>query len=178
MIARRALLSLFALGFVLLATASSALAQAEKPNKAFAGKIMLSEKRFPSSGKSLADFNAKIKKQSKVNFTENKEKQEWKIHFIGFLKQPLNDIEYLVKIYEIGRGGNQVLASFEQFADQRGQASLISNMTLERKVVGVNKQLMITMENRGKVLASARFKILGEGERFSGKVDFSEDEAE
>jgi hypothetical protein len=35
----------------------------------------------------------------------------------------------------------------------------------------------MTMENKGKILASSRFKILGEGERFTGKVDFSEDEA-
>jgi hypothetical protein len=36
---------------------------------------------------------------------------------------------------------------------------------------------MMTIENKGKVLASGRFKILGEGEKFTGKVDFSEDEA-
>ncbi len=35
----------------------------------------------------------------------------------------------------------------------------------------------MTIENRGKVYASARFKIVGEGERFTGKVDFSEEEA-
>lgn len=176
MIARRAFVSLFALGFVLFAAASPALA-GEKVNKAFAGKIMLSDKRYPSSAKSLADFNARVKKQSKLNFAENKEKKDWKLHFIGFLKAPLNDVEYLVKIYELGRGSNQLLASFEQFTDSRGQTSLISSMTLERKTVGVNKQLMITMESGGRVLASARFKILGESDRFSGKVDFSEEEA-
>ena len=36
----------------------------------------------------------------------------------------------------------------------------------------------MTIENKGKVLASGRFKILGEGEKFTGKVNFSEDEAE
>ena len=30
---------------------------------------------------------------------------------------------------------------------------------------------------KGKVLASSRFKILGEGEKFTGKVNFTEDEA-
>jgi hypothetical protein len=33
------------------------------------------------------------------------------------------------------------------------------------------------MESKGKVLASSRFKILGQGEKFSGKVNFTEDEA-
>src|SRR4051812_22313258 len=95
-------------------------ARADKVNSAFAGKIMLSDKRFPQSGKSLADFNSKIKKQAKLNFQEDKEKHEWHIYFAGFLKAPLNDVEYLVKIYEIGKGGNTLLSSFEQFTDTRG----------------------------------------------------------
>lgn len=174
---RRWFLSLVAAAFVLVAASPAFAEEKAKVNKAMAGKIFLSDKRYPSSAKSLGDFNAKIKKQSKLNFSENKEKQEWKIHFIGFLKAPLNDVEYLVKIYEVSGRGNQLLASFEQFTDSRGQTSLISHMTLEKKTVGVNKQLMITMESKGKVLCSARFKILGEGEKYNGKVDFSEEEA-
>lgn len=151
--------------------------KAERPNPVFAGKVMLSEKRFPAQAKSLAAFNAQIKKQSKTSFYEDKEKKGWKIQFAGFLKSPLNDVEYIVKIYELGGHSQQLLSSFEQFTDSRGQTALISNMFLEKKAVGVNKQLLITMESKGRVLASGRFKILGEGEKFNGKVNFSEDEA-
>jgi hypothetical protein len=35
----------------------------------------------------------------------------------------------------------------------------------------------LSINSKGKVLASSRFKLLGEGEHFTGKVDFSEDEA-
>ena len=48
---------------------------------------------------------------------------------------------------------------------------------LEKKSVGVNKELLMTMESKGRVLASGRFRILGEGEKFNGKVNFSDDEA-
>jgi hypothetical protein len=151
-------------------------AAADKPNAAFAGRIMLSEKRFPASAKSLAAFNAQVTKQSKTSFFEDKEKK-WKIHFAGFLKTPLNDVEYVVKLYELTGKGQQLLTSFEQFTDSRGQASLLSSMTLERKTIGANKELMITIESKGKVLASTKFKLLGAQEKFTGKVDFSEDEA-
>ncbi|MEO8703495.1 MAG: hypothetical protein ABI867_25835 [Kofleriaceae bacterium] len=151
--------------------------KAEKPNATFAGRIMLSDKRFPQQAKSLGAFNAQVRKQSKSNFAENKEGKNWKINFAGFLKAPLNDVEYVVKIYELNGRGQQLLVTFEQFTDQRGQAALMSSMTLERKQVGVNKELLITMESKGKVLASARFKILGDGERYTGKVNFSEEEA-
>ncbi|HEY4179711.1 MAG TPA: hypothetical protein VGM90_22875 [Kofleriaceae bacterium] len=149
------------------------------PNKQFAGKIMLSDKRFPMQAKSPAAFTANVKKLSKTAFTENKESKSWKIYMIGFLKSPLNDLEYIVKIYEVGgKGGNSLLQSFEQYTDSNGQKTLTSNITLERKTFGVNKELMITMESKGKVLASGRFKIIGEGDHFSGKVDFSKDDDE
>lgn len=146
------------------------------PNKVFAGRIMMSEKRFPTQAKSAAAYTAQIKKQSKSSFYEDKEKKAWTVHFIGFLKAPLNDVEYMVKIYELGRG-QQLLTSFEQFTDERGQKTLTSKVILERKSFGVNKELLITMESKGKVLASGRLKILGEGDKFTGKVNFSDEEA-
>jgi len=159
---------------VVIALAGTQPAAADKPNAAFAGKVMLSDKRFPGQAKSLGAFNAQIRKQSKTAFREDKERK-WKIYFAGFLRQPLNDVEYLVKIYDLTN--KQLLASFEQFTDSRGQTALLSHMTLDRKQVGVNKQLQITFESKGRVLASNRFKIVGEGEKSSGKVDFSDDEA-
>jgi hypothetical protein len=147
------------------------------PNKAFNGQIMLSKKRFPLSAKSKAAYTAAIRKQSAKAFHEDKEKQQWKIYFAAFLKQPLNDVEYVVKFYEVGRGGQHLIGASEAFNDTRGQREIISNIVLDRKSFGVNKELLMTIENRGKVYASGRFKILGQGERFTGKVDFSEEEA-
>ncbi len=149
----------------------------EKSNPAFAGRIMLSDKYYPRSAKSLAGFNAQVKKQSKENFYEDKEKKNWKIYFAAFLKAPLNDVEYLVKIYELQGRGQVLVATVEQFTDSRGQFSLLSSIVLDRKTIGVNKQLLMTVEAKGKVLGSARFKILGEGEKYNGKVNFSEEDA-
>lgn len=159
------------------AAADKAKIEKEKANPSFAGRIMLSDKYYPRSAKSLAAFNAQVKKQSKENFYEDKEKKNWKIYFAAFLKTPLNDVEYLVKVYELQGRGQQLLATIEQFTDARGQYSLLSSVVLDRKSVGVNKQLLMTVESKGKVLGSARFKVLGEGERYSGKVNFSEDDA-
>lgn len=145
------------------------------PNKVFNGQIKLSEKRFPMRAKSPAAYTAAIKKQAKTNFYENKELKGWKLYMIGFLKKPLNDMEYIVKITDVR--SRQLLASFEQFTSDRGERTLTSYVTLEREKFGVNRELQITMEGGGSVLASGRFKILGEGEKYTGKVDFSEEEA-
>jgi hypothetical protein len=148
---------------------------AADPHKAFAGRIMMSDKRFPLNAKSAAAYTAQIRKQSKTSFYEDKDKK-WKIHFIGFLKQPLRDLEYIVKIYELGKG-QQLLSSFEQFTDERGQKTLTSSVILDRKQFGVNKELLITMEYNGRVLASGKVKILGQADKFTGKVNFSDDDA-
>ena len=119
----------------------------------------------------------RIGKAAQTSFVEAKDTHTWKIYFAGFLKMPLNDLEYAIKLYDISGKGQQLLVSFDQFTDERGQKTIVSNMTLDKKQVGVNKELLMVMESRGKVLASSRFKILGEGEKFTGKVNFTEDEA-
>jgi hypothetical protein len=152
-------------------------AAAENPNQAFAGRIMMSTKRFPQSARSASAYTAAIRKQAQSSFVEAKDTHTWKIYFAGFLKMPLNDLEYAIKVYDLSGKAQQLLLTFDQFTDERGQRTILSNITLDKKQVGVNKELLMTMESKGKVLASNRFKIVGEGEKFSGKVNFSEDEA-
>ena len=147
------------------------------PNQVFKGRIMMSQKRFPLSSRSKDAYIAQVRKQSSNTFKEDAEKKGWKIYFAAFLKTPLNDVEYVVKFYEVGRGQQQLLGASEAFNDERGQKTIVSNITLDKKSFGVNKELLMTIENKGNVLASGRFKIIGEGERYSGKVNFSEEEA-
>ena len=61
------------------------------------------------------------------------------------------------------REAQQLLGTMEEFNDERGQTSIASKMTLDKQIVGVNKELLVTLENKGKVYATTRIKILGEG---------------
>lgn len=152
-------------------------AAADDPGRTFNGKIMTSTKRYPQTAKSPSAYTALIRKQSASNFYEDKTDHTWTIYFAAFLKTPLNDVEYVIKFYELGKG-TQLLATSENFNDQRGQKTIVSKISLTKKQMGVNKNIQMTIENKGKVYASTTFKILGEGERFSGKVNFSDDEAQ
>lgn len=162
-----------ALGLTVFARA----AEAQKgPEKVFGGKIMVSDKKYPSYAKSVPAYVAAIKKQSKTKFWEDKQKQTWKIYFAAFFKKPLNDIEVVVKLYDVGGGQRMLIASFEQFVDQRGGQALLSNFTLERKHVGVNKHVLMVLEVQGRTVATGKFDILGQEERYTGKVDFSDED--
>ena len=164
----------FWLGAVVTAPTAEA---APSPERTFAGKILISDKPFPTKAKSPSAYISALRKQSKSAFQENKEKKQWKVFIAAFLRSPLPDLEIMVKIYDVTNRQQALVSSFEQYTNERGQRSIISSVVLDRKTFGVNRQLMIVMEYNGKVLASGTFKILGEAEKFSGKVDFSEDEA-
>ncbi len=156
--------------------ASPAMAQ-KGPEKVFGGKVLTSDKKYPSYAKSVNAYVGALRKQSKTQFWEDKDKKTWKIHFAAFFKRPLNDIEIFIKLYDISPGSPRtMIGSFEQFVDQRGERSLISQFTLDRKQVGVNKQILMTVEVAGTVVATGKFKILGKAESYSGKVDFSDDD--
>ena len=158
--------------------ATAGLVSAENPEQAFKGKIMCSSKRFPQTAKSPSAYTALIRKQAQSNFFEDKTNHTWTIFFAAFLNKPLNDVEYVIKFYELSGHDQKLLATSENFNDERGQKTIVSKITLDKKQMGVNKEMLMTLENKGSVYASTRFKLLGEGEKFSGKVNFSEDEAQ
>ena len=172
MTARRLLV---AVALVFLATASAGADDA--PGRVFNGKIMTSTKRFPMTAKSQGQFIANVRKLQQTTFMEDKASHTWTVFFIAFLKSPLNDVEYVIKFYDVSRGGQQLVATMEEFNDSRGQTTIASKMTLDKNIVGVNRDLMVTLEDKGKVYASTRIRILGEGEHYTGKVNFSDDDA-
>jgi hypothetical protein len=152
-------------------------AAAQDPNKVFAGQIIPMIKRPPASAKSPDAYVALMRKMKQSNFNEDKASHTWVIWLACFLKSPLDDVEYSIKYYDVSSGPQRFLASSDNFSDQRGEKTILAKVTIDKKWAGVNKQLLVTLENKGKVLASTTIKILGEGEHYSGKVDFSEDEA-
>ena len=155
----------------------SALAPAVASADPFDGKIVTSDKRIPTSANSKKEYFGKLRKQSKSSFWEDKATKGWKIHFAAFFKKPLNDLEVTIKLYDESKGGRRLLAAFEQYLDGRGQKTITSYLTLERAKVGVNRNIVMVVENRGRTLATGKFKLLGEAEKYSGKVEFSDEEA-
>jgi hypothetical protein len=163
--------------FAVLAAVPGA-ALAENPEQVFSGRIVTSSKRFPQNAKSASAYTAILRKQAQTTFAEDKADHSWTIYFAAFLRAPLNDVEYMMKFYELSGNGQQLLATSESFNDFRGQKSIVSKIKLDKRQMGVNKEVLMTLENKGKIYATTRFKLLGEGEKFTGKVSFSESEAQ
>jgi len=147
------------------------------PEKVFSGDILFSAKAFRTSAKSPGAYTASLKKQRSDKFWENKAKKQWKIYYAAFFKRKFNDLEVTVKLWDVSSGKKQLGGSFEQYLDKRGERVIISYVLLERKFFGVNKKILMTIEDhRGTVYASGSFRILGEGEKYTGSVSFTEEE--
>jgi hypothetical protein len=153
-------------------------ASAQDPNKVFAGQIIPMAKRPPSSAKSPDAYIGLMRKMKQTIFVEDKSDGSWTIWLACFLKSPLNDVEYSIKYYDTSHG-QTFLASSDNFTDSatRGDKTILTKIKLEKKWAGVNHPVLITIENKGKVLASTTVQIKGEGESYSGKVNFSEEDA-
>ena len=164
---------LLVLGLVLAARPASA----QDPNRVFAGQIITMKKRPPLTAKSPNAYIATMRKLKSSEFFEDKTDHTWMVYFAAFLKVPLNDVEYTVKFYDLAGNTQQLIATSDQFTDTRGEKTIVSKIKLDKTTMGVNKYVLMTLENKGKVLASTRFKLIGEGEHYNGKVDFSQDEA-
>ena len=63
------------------------------PEKVFRGQILTSNKRFPTSAKSVSSYIQKLKKNKKTKFQEDKKTKSWKIYIAAFFRKPLNDLE-------------------------------------------------------------------------------------
>jgi hypothetical protein len=156
-------------------------AEARKPEDVFGGKVIVSDRPFPMEARSADAYVAAVKKQGKDRFLEDKENKHWRIFYAAFFKAPVNDIDVNLKFFDITGGGERLVEAYDQNLQDRGQRALVGKVTLKRGDgtggYDPNTKIKMVMNSRGKVIATAVFTIIGEGKKFSGKVEFTEEEA-
>ncbi len=147
-----------------------------RPERTFGGRVLLAKHAFPTSARSESAYVSKVRKNTAKRFWEDKDKKQWKVYFVAYFKKPLDDMEVTITLSDITQGYKRQLSSFDQFLD-RCATNYTSHMILKREQFGVNKKIQIDIETtRGHyVLASGRFEIAGEAEKFTGKADFSDE---
>ena len=170
------------LGLVLafLVMAGVRPAEAAKPEDVFKGKIIITKNRMPLRFSSEGAFTAALQKNKTDKIWPTEEKGEtgvWNLEYIAFFAQPLNDNEIQVKFYDITSGGKKYVAGDPQFTRERGSRIFGSSIQLAKPDFDVRKHYMMNVESRGRVLATTQFWLLGKGASYSGKVEFSDQEA-
>jgi len=172
-----------AIGFVALLTLTLAgertQAGGAKPEDVFKGRIIITKKRLPMRFSSAGAFIQAVNagKTDKLWPTEEDgEKGSWNVEYIAFFAQPLNDSEIQVKFYDI-TAGRKYVAGDAQYTREKGSRIFSSSIILAKPEFDVRKHYMMTAESRGRMIASTTFWLLGKGANYSGKVEFSDDDA-
>ena len=166
------------LAFLVMALARPS--EAAKPEDVFKGKIIITKNRLPMRFSSQGAFISAVQKGKIDKIWPSEEKGEdgkWNIEYIAFFATPLNDSEIQVKFYDITSGDKRYVAGDPQYTRERGSRVFSSSIQLAKPEFDVRKHYMMTMESRGHVIATTSFWLLGKGAQYSGKVEFSDQEA-
>jgi len=171
------------IGLGLVAALLLALAppvSAAKPEDVFKGKIIITKNRLPLRFSSEGAFVSALQKGKIDKIWPSEEKGDtgkWNLEYIAFFAQPLDDSEIQVKFYDITAGEKKFVAGDPQMTRERGSRIFGASIELAKPEFDVRKHYMMTIESRGRTLATTTFWLLGKGESHSGKVEFSDAEA-
>jgi hypothetical protein len=146
--------------------------------RAFRGKVVVMKKRPPARFRSQGAFIRFLRSHRVKHLWPDKDnKEQWTFEFMAFFKRKLDDIEVKIKFYDITEG-KKFVAADAFFTRARGEKILASKMVLEKPRFNINrKYLMQVTTARNRPLARTVFWLRGRKERYSGKVEFSDDEA-
>lgn len=93
---------------------SVAPAGAVKPEKKFKGKIIISEKRFPSRFDSDNQFVRHMKKVDTRKLTAEGE-DDWTFHYMAFLPEPVSTLKATVTYYDVTNPGQKKMVDTFSF---------------------------------------------------------------
>ena len=153
-----------------------ALGKGAMPEDLLKGRIIISDKRLPTSWTSVSSYVGQLKSSHKGTLWYDKKTNKVTIEYAAFFPKPINDVQVDLVIYDVTSGRPERKSSTEQFMN-RGDRVLFNSITFEKEDFPMNRKYRLVIESRREALASGEVVLRGEAEHYSGTVDFTDDEA-
>jgi len=167
----------FLLSLLMLAGAAGTALAGPVPEDLLKGTVIISDSSLPTRWTSAAAFAAQLKKLHKKSLTYDKKTGKVQVYYAAFFAQPVNDVQVNFVIYDITNGGKAKKGAWEAFLGKKGERVLFNSVELDKEDLEMNKKYRFVIESKGKPLAYADINLLGEAPKYSGKVEFTEEEA-
>ena len=171
-----------ALGLLVIAGLRPSPAHARKPENVFRGQAVVTKKRLKTRYPSGEAFIAALKKNriSKVwpKVQTSDEDIQWTVEYVAFFKRPLNDTEVRIVFYDITGRAKVTVASMHQYTSSRKTRVYFADARLSTPDFQMNHRYEMVLYRRRTKIASAKFWLRAKRDRNSGRVEFSDEEAE
>lgn len=167
----------FLLGLLMLAGSAGTALAGPVPEDLLKGQVIISDSSLPTRWTSAAAYAAQLKKMHKKSLTYDKKTGKVQVYYAAFFEKAVNDVQVNFVIYDITGGAKARKGAWEAFLGGKGQRVLFNSVELDKEDLEMNKQYRFVIESKGKPIAYADVKLLGEAPKYSGKVEFSEEEA-
>lgn len=158
-----------AVAALLFAFAMPALAV--PPTQTFGGRILFSDKPFPTGGKNEDAYSAALKKQGSGRLTFDKEKKALKLHVIGFFKKPLTGTELEVVVSDVTVEPKQ-LRKVPSNTSGPGESIVQTTIDLtQASFPDGSGKVRVEMRADDAVVALGEVIVVGQDAKFVGKVE-------
>src|SRR5437867_881313 len=122
---------LFAILFA-TAVAAGASAKGQMPEDLLAGKIIISDQKFPMHWSSVGSYVSQLKHMNKGTLWYDKKTGKVKIEYAAFFSKPLDDVQCDLVIYDITNGSRDRRTSTENFM-RRGDRVLFNSVVFDKE---------------------------------------------
>ncbi|HND09351.1 MAG TPA: hypothetical protein PKL17_16005 [Pseudomonadota bacterium] len=174
-LSRRLALRVLALCLLVL---PGTLRAAAKPEDILKGQLIISDSSFPLKWTSAAEYASRLKKLHKSSLFYDKKTGKLTIYYAAFFAQPVNDVQVNFVIYDITNGANAKAkkGAWEAFLGRKGERALFNSVELDKEDIEMNKKYLFAIESGRQIIAKGEITLRGELPKYSGKVEFSEED--
>ena len=145
------------------------------PEDLLKGRVILTDKSIPTNWNSVGSYVSQLKALNKQVLWYDKKTGKVTVQYAAFFAQPVNDVQVDLVIYDVTNGAHSQKVSTETFLN-RGDRVQFNSITLDKQDLDGNKKYLFVVEYRHRTIASTTFTLRMEGEHYSGKVTFDDEE--
>jgi hypothetical protein len=100
------------------------------------------------------------------------------VYYAAFFKDPVNDVQVNFVIYDITNGPNAKVkkGAWEAFLGRKGERAMFNSVEIDKEDIEMNKKYLFAIESKSRIIAKGEITLRGELPKYSGKVEFSEED--
>lgn len=143
------------------------------PADELAGRILVSDKKFPMTGASAAAYAAAIRKQAKDVFAFDPIRKEATVHFAAFFVRPLVGTTLHLVVTDVGGKGPREVSQTTYNAAEAGGKSQLGELMLRAHDFPTGTKVQIHLNSGESVLASGVFLVESGAAKVNGKPEMT-----